>query len=488
MPLWEAFTGGSYRSRSATISADVCVNMYPEVIETSGEAKHSVLYGTPGQRLLQTLSAAGNRTSFSQDGLTLTVSGGTLYQVDMTANTAASIGSIANDGLPVFYASNGRGGEQVAIVGGGELKILDLDTMTLSSAISLPLTNAPVMVDFLDGYFILSEADTVRVWFSALEDGTSWNALDFFAVSETSTNVVGIKVLRDRIWVGQSQTTLIYYDTGDSDDPFQPYPGSVMQEGWVSPYGVMISGEGIYWLAQDNQGRSRMVSASDYSPTVISTPAISFSVASYPSTEDVEMLAYEQEGHPFVAWTFPSAPNGETWCYDTREGQWHQRQGFDSTNGTLVRWRARGAVLSGNTILTGDYSTGALYALDLDTFTDNGTTIKRIRRAPYISAENQWTFLDRAELGVQSGVGLLTGQGSAPVIELRISRDAATTWGAPIVASLGAQGQYLARAIWRRLGRVRADRMVVEVSQTDPVRPVWGPGLWLRAHAGSGAL
>jgi len=46
----------------------------------------------------------------------------------------------------------------------------------------------------------------------------------------------------------------------------------------------------------------------------------------------------------------------------------------------------------------------------------------------------------------------------------------------------------LTRAIWRRLGRARADQLVLEVSQTDAVRAVWGPGLWLRITQGSEQL
>jgi hypothetical protein len=75
-----------------------------------------------------------------------------------------------------------------------------------------------------------------------------------------------------------------------------------------------------------------------------------------------------------------------------------------------------------------------------------------------------------------------------PVVKLRLSRDFGTTYNALITTAKGAIGKALTRAIWRRLGRARADQLVIEVSQTDQVRAVFGPGLWIRITPGSGQL
>lgn len=485
--LWPAFIGPSYRARSQAIAADALGNLYTEATENASDAKQTTYYGTPGLKRLFTVGTLGCRGLFAQDGRQFAVVGDTIYELDSALTAGTSLGTIMNDGLPVSMATNGHGGEQLAIVGGGQLKVFNLASNTLSAAIVLPLTNAPVQIDFTDGYFLLVEANTIRVWFSALEDGTLWDALDFFAVSVTSSNVVGIKVLRDRVWVFQTSSSVIYYDSGDADNPFVPYPGSVMQEGAISPWGILILGEAVYWAAQDNQGRNRFVSAADYAPTVISTPPISFALASYTTTDNVEAIGYEQEGHPFVLWTLPTP--GNSWCYDVREQHWHERYGWDQSTGQRARWRARGLCVVGNTIVVGDYANGNIYSLDLDTFTDAGDgIIQRLRRSPYLSAENQWLFIDRFEMGIQSGVGLNAGQGSDPVLMLSLSRDSGHTWTPPTTASMGKMGDYTARAIWRRLGRARADRLVFEVTQTDPVRAVWGPGAWLMARPGSGQL
>lgn len=489
MQLWPQFISGAYRARSPIAANEALVNAYVETIDAASEAKRAFLFGTPGRLPKVTAGTVICRGEWSQDGLTVAVIGGTVYTVNTTAWTVTACGTVANDGALVSMASNGRGGEQLGIVSAGRFYILNLSTLAIQ-AITLPLSNDAVVMAFMDGYFLLLERDTVRIWFSALENGTLWDALDFFARSQTSDNNVGMVVMHGRLWVFGSQTSERYYDSGDVDNPFVPYPGSILQEGATSWAAITVSGESVIWLSQDNQGRARIVGCGDGTNVQpISTPAIDYALNSYPRLTDVEVVAYEQEGHSFVAFTCPSAqPAGVTWCVDLREQQWHQRSGWDDDLGLEYRWGVRAIVQTDGGLLAGDYQSGVLSLLDPDTFTDNGATIQRRRRGPYPSSDNQWIFLDQIELGVQPGVGLVTGQGSDPEVLLRLSRDGGQTWTNALPTKLGKLGEYLTRVIWRRLGRVRADRLVVEISQTDPVRMAWGPGLWLTVTPGSGRL
>jgi hypothetical protein len=74
-----------------------------------------------------------------------------------------------------------------------------------------------------------------------------------------------------------------------------------------------------------------------------------------------------------------------------------------------------------------------------------------------------------------------------PTLQLWISRDGGNTWVSAGSAQQGAQGQYLARAIWRRLGRTRADRLCIRVTQSANLKTVWS-GMWGRLTAGTGEL
>src|ERR1051325_8061392 len=163
------------RQRSAVADAEISVTCFRSTAQADGAAKRAYQLGTPGLRSLGTAAGSRGRGVFTQDGRSWTVIGDTLYELTFAPFTATSRGTIIDDGLPVSWASNGDGGSQLAIVGVGQLKIFDLDTNTLSAAIVLPLTRAPRHVGFLDGYFLLSEVDSLITWFSGIENGTLWD-------------------------------------------------------------------------------------------------------------------------------------------------------------------------------------------------------------------------------------------------------------------------------------------------------------------------
>ena len=188
-----------------------------------------------------------------------------------------------------------------------------------------------------------------------------------------------------------------------------------------------------------------------------------------------------------------------TYGYDVTESKlrqgpvWHARAGINAQTQDYIRWRARGSTASSQVVLVGDYATGAVYTLDLTTYQDNGVTLPRDRTAPFLSAENQWIFLDQVELGTQAGSAPLQGGGTPatvldPKVELLVSRDGGQTFASAGFGRIGKTGEYLTRCKWQRLGRFRQDRMVLRTRQTDPSPCVWGPGVWLTTTSATGQL
>lgn len=490
--MWAPFIGGFYQTRSTAANIDQAVNIYTETREVDGSPKQKWIYGTPGLKLLTTVATQGNRGWFSQDGQTWTVVGSALYAVDTAGGTATSLGTIPDDGLPVTFVSNGAGGDQLAICGGGQVNVLNLLTNALTTA-TLPF-NDPVMIVFQDGYGLVNERGTPKTWFSALEDFTTWDALDFFARSVQSDDTIGMAVTRDRLFVVGSKTTTQYYDSGDADNPWSPYPGTTMQIGSVSWMTINVYNDVVRMLAKSAKGEPRLVQfRADAQVQVISTPAIVEFLSNCSTLADAEAMVYEQHDHPFYVITCPSsmAANGiKTFHCDLLEQNlWAARAGLDTLTGAYTRWRARGNTEANNQIYVGDYQTGDLYTLDLDTYTDNGTTIRRERIAPYLSVEPQWLYLRQAQLIAQQGVGLATGndEDTDPQVELLISRDNGNTWVSAGLAALGKLGVTTQRTIWRNLGRLRADLGVLRVIQTAAVKCAWG-GLALTTENGTGHL
>jgi hypothetical protein len=487
--LLKAFIGGFYQTRSPYAGIDKAVNIFTEKRLVEGSPVDDWIYGTPGQKFNATLPTGPCRGWFSQDGQTWVVGGGVLYE-QTDAVTYVSRGPIPDDGQLVTFASNGEGGEQLAVCGGGQVNVLDLLTNVLTTAV-LPFSN-PVMIVFQDGYGLVNERDTPKTWFCALEDFTSWDGLDFFARSVQSDNTIGMAVTRDRLFVIGSKTTTQYYDSGDADNPWAPYPGTTIQVGGVTWTAITVYNDVVRMLARSPKGEPRVVQfRADAVVQIISPPPIVDVLAACATLDDVEAMVYEQANHPFFVITCPSSPDEiQTYhCDLSEQNMWAARAGFDVTTGAYTRWRARGTTATNQQVYVGDYETGDLYTLDLNTYTDNGGILKRERIAPLLSGDPQWVYIRQAQLIAQVGVGLATGnvEDTDPQVELLISRDAAQTWVSVGAARLGKIGEYVTRVIWRNLGRFRADLAAIRLVQTAAVRCAWGP-VALTTENGSGQL
>ena len=108
-----------------------------------------------------------------------------------------------------------------------------------------------------------------------------------------------------------------------------------------------------------------------------------------------------------------------------------------------------------------------IYTLSNTSYTDAGAIIRRVRRAPHLTEDFQRQYFSELQIQFQPGVGLATGQGQTPQAMLRWSDDGGSTYSEEHWVSMGAEGQYNNRAIWRRLGTAR-DR-IFEVVVTDPI-------------------
>lgn len=489
MPLFAAFCGGANAERSLTIDAARTVNLSRSTVEATAAAKAAYLIGTPGRRRLGLAGTSGGRGVFEQDGRTWTGIGDTIYEVTFDAVTGAATltarGTLPNDGLPISWATNGDGGDQLAMVGGGVLKVLNLLTNVLSAAIVLPMTNAPGLIGFIDTYFVINERNSLLCWFSAIENGLLWDALDFFTRSTASDRIVGQVCANSRVWIFGSESTEAYEDVGDADNPFQPIKGSLFPIGCASEWTINDDASTVRWLGRSRRGGTVVYRLDQYSATRISTHAIEARLASATTLATAEAVTIEQDGHLHYALTCPAlGVAGETWVLDETEHEWHQRSTWNTTLGREEQWAVRGHAYVGMVHVVGARDTGALCALELDTYDDDGGILRAVRRAPYLAGERTEVFLDRVELGMEAGVGLVSGQGSDPQVELLVSKDSAKTWFSAGTASMGAIGEHGACAFWTRLGKVRLDRLVLEVVITDPVKRVIGPGLWLDVTPG----
>jgi hypothetical protein len=257
----------------------------------------------------------------------------------------------------------------------------------------------------------------------------------------------------------------VWYDAGTSPFPLQPRPGVTFKAGIAARWSLAAAGDSVLWLSQNQDGAGVVVRMRGYVPQPINSYALDTAIATYQRTStisDAEALVYQRAGHTFYVLTFPSA--NATWVYDLRTNLWHER----TTSGGA--WSPRAITYAFGKHLVGDRTTGTIAYLDDTVGTEvDGSAIVRKRIPPALVADSSGRlFVDRFTLGIDPGLGLASGQGSTPLVMLRVSKDYGKTWGNERTTSAGLLGQYAKRIYWTRCGSSPGS-WVPEITISDPI-------------------
>jgi hypothetical protein len=260
--------------------------------------------------------------------------------------------------------------------------------------------------EFLDGYFFTAPyPPTKDVFYSGAPDGTidgtMWDPLNFFDKADYPDNVVALFADHEELYTsGDLESTEVWRDVGDANNPFAPDPGAIMHIGCQAPFSFTRLGNGVAWIAQDTRrGTRKAVQAVGYQPTVVSNPAVEAAWAKYPIVSDAVAFNLMYQGHELWVINFPTA--NATWFYDATTGWWGQWGWYNGASWDRIRpWVHCVVALDGKTDVhyAGDYSTGQIYIMSSAYKTDDGAIAVRRRRAPHLTNENMRRFYARFEI------------------------------------------------------------------------------------------
>ena len=413
--------------------------------------------------------------------------------------------------------------------------IYDTTTSTFSQITTDQFRGAK-LVDFISpGYFVAMQSNGLTFQISALNDGSTWDILDFSTVDGSPDALVSMIVDHNEIWLFGTQSVEVWYYNGDVDFPFARIQGAFNEIGCAAAYSVAKLDNGLFWLGADARGQGIVYRSNGYTGTRVSTHAIEYAIAQYDVISDAIAYTYQQEGHSFYVLTFPTA--NATWVYDVATQAWHERAYWENSH--FNRHRSNCQMAFNGEVIVGDYANGNLYAFDLDVYSDNGSTqrwLRSWRAIPTGQNDLKRTAHHSLQLDCESGVGvngvdpfdpifyylgtenyttedwllatptlsldtesgeliyisdgdysdtIITenddpivvteeySQGVIPQVMLRWSDDGGHTWSNEHWAQMGKVGQYYRRVFWRRLGMTLKLRdRVYEISGTDPVKVV----------------
>lgn len=444
-----------------------------ELVVVDGTYGYYVNMATAGSPTQYTFTVSAGQTA--SVGAKYTNNGQTFTVTTALTNTATSLvttgtGDPTSSGSLVFSSGTGT----------GPITFSAFKSVVYNSLIQITDMNflGADVVTYQDGYFIFNRPNS-REFYLSDADAITFTSPALSSKEGNPDNIVSLVSSNKTLWLLGDTTMEAWFDTGDALTPFQYISGTLRQCGCAAKFSVVKMANTIFWLGKDNFGKGMVYMANGYEPSRISTQAVETAIQSYSSISDAVAFTYQENGHQFYFLTFPTG--NATWVYDLSTGLWHERAYLNQ--GSLQRHRASSYAYPYNTHVVGDYSTGAIYAQSLTTYTDDGNPLARIRVTPHISQDMKRIFHTSIQLDIESGVGLDGGvQGSDPQAMLQWSNDGGHTWSNEHWVSFGKIGQTTQRAYWQRLGRSR--NRVYRVMITDPVKVVI-IGATLDAHGGS---
>ena len=451
---------GFYESDSLPISAQECVNFYPNIVQAPA-LNQETLFGTAGlEEVANANSLTGNRGAHEMNGVPYFVIAEKLYSM-ATDYALTFIGNIAGTGR-VSIADNGT--QMLVLVPDGNGYIYNHVTDTFSQITDSDFTanGNPQLVVYIDGYFCLT-TDSKKFIVSALNNGLSYNALDFGTAESDPDEIVAPVVFKNQLFIGGSQTIEAFQNIGGADFPFQR-TGLFLQKGIVSPFSIQTLQDTFVFVGAGQNESPAIWNLQGNDVAKISTTAIDKELSALTSSQIASIYSwgYSEKGAYFVGFTLPSA----TFVYDIISKRWHERRSV--VDNTLGAYRVTSLVKAYNKIWAGDLVDGRIGNLDPEIYTEYGTEIRRsIVTQPF--QNNMESFvIPEIELTVESGVG--NADVPNPQIGMARSRNA-KTWSDTRFRGIGKVGEYNHRAIWRRNGRA-ARFELFRFTMSDAVKPV----------------
>ena len=395
---------------------------------------------------------------------------GTFWEVN-NAGVATSRGTVGTTSGKVSLAENGT---QIMLVDGTAGWVYNMGTLAFTQIVDPSFPNGARSCAWSDGFFL---AELGNLWYvSDYNDATGWPG-DFAAAESNPDGIARIIVDHQNVHLFGAQSLEFWENTGSADFPFERIPGTTQEWGCAAPNSIAKFDDSLALLAQNRLGQVIAATVRGYRVERISNHDLEAKWAAYGSFADAVAYSYMLDGHPMYVVSFPIG--GESWLYDGSTGAWSQLKSYG-----LTRHRSELHVnYLGRNYVT-DYSTGRVYRLSPEAYTDNGDPIRWEIVGRHVFDGLRKMGIDAFQLDMETGMALSTGQGSDPQVMLRISHDGGRTWGAERMRSSGKLGEYKKRLIWRKCGRARD--FTFWAAGSDPVKTaIMGAGIKPRPTKGS---
>jgi hypothetical protein len=457
--------GVGTQSESRAITAQRRLNCQVE-IRREHDRTSFALTSRPGlTAFITTLGATPSRGMHSVNTLSqpllFTVNGAILYSIN-NAGVTNVIGTILTSTGDVSMADDGT---YLVLVDGINGWVYNMQTPAgLNKITDGNFTTTPRTVTWQDNYFIVA-SKTKQFQLSQISpsiDPTVWPANQIGFAGSGSGALQAGRAYHNILNLFGDTYSEFWQDTGSPDLPYALIPGSAQQYGLAAPFSIQPFDNSLAGLFQSTEGGLSISRLSGFGIKKISDHDIDEIIGGYSSISDAQGISFTHEGHPTYILNFPTA--GQTWMYDGYANVWSELQ-----SGSGRYWGTKFANFV-NRQLISDFNNGNIYQVDGSSYTDNGTAIVMEVVSKHIWNDDKYIGVRQIQIDIESGVGLVSGQGVNPVCDLQVSKDGGASFQSYGFSSMGPIGNYTTRLKWNNLGAARD--WVLKLRITDPVKRV----------------
>jgi hypothetical protein len=452
MPVTELpFASGFYQSDSLTVSSQACVNLYP-VIEEAASLSQETLRGTPGIELVVAAGSGVNRGAHALNGVPYFVQGNELYRLE-SGGTASLIGAITGSGR---VSMDDNGTQLMICVPGGDgyIFVAAGDTLTTISDVDYTTTSGvPQSVVFIDGYLCVT-TDDKKFKISSLNDGLTWNALDFGSAESSPDGVIAPVVYRNQLFIGGERTMEAFSNIGGAGFPFTR-TGLFLEQGISGIFGIVNAKNTFAFIGAGADELPAIWKLVGNETEKISTRAIDKLILGLSEAELalVHAFSYGQLGNYYIGFSLGAT----TVVYDLMSQKWHERQSVYDVGGTVTtaQWRGSSVVSAYGKLYVGDLVNENIGELKTDVYAEYSLEILRSFSTQPLLNNMKPFSVPMIELTMESGTGVndvTNPQDEEPMVYFDQSFNGGKTWSEKRGRRVGRIGEYYRRTIWRRNG------------------------------------
>ena len=450
-------TGPSYQSRSKPLSSQVTQNWYQQLSEQGKES--FTLMPFPGLKPLGQMD--GKDRGFHRMAEVLyQVKGNKLYSIDANGDHTEKgtipgddRAIIADDGINMFIVAN--------------LRVWKYSTDSdLVTEVTDPNIKGAKSVDFFNNQFIYTKDKFSTV--SNVGDGSAASGLNIIGEETLPDELVRDYVFDEVIYRCGVRSIVGWYNSGVGSPPIEKLQGRVFNVGLAAINSIDKTDEAFYWLGDD----FAIYRATAGAKQRISTDAISNELQTFPRIDDAIGNTFTLEGQNFYSISFPSCNKTFVLSENLGVNGW-----FELSSG--VNSPLQSSLYQGSSIINAygktmvaDSDNGQVYKLDLDTYTNNDEPLQRVRvtqsvNGDLLRAKGERIQMSCLKLIMETGVGLIDGQGDDPRIMIEYSDDGGRTWNSGSWPRVGRLGEFTLQVEWFDLGSFY--ERIFRISTTDPV-------------------